>query len=85
MTFSLADMLKFLSSGGKKKKAAFSTEKEAFDFCRNLYKKNGGVTPELLRAYEFYQKNFHDGCEPFDGPESGSNFPSDFQKQRPAI
>lgn len=70
MFFPLTDILRFFHGGEKKKKSAFSSEKEAYDFCRNLYKKNGGATPELIRAYEFYQKNFEDGCEPYDGPET---------------
>ncbi len=69
MAFSLSDMLRFLSGGEKKKKPAFTSEKEAYDFCRNLYKKTGGVTPELRRAYEFYQKNFNDDCSTYFGPQ----------------
>jgi hypothetical protein len=62
MTFSLWDALRYFQGGDKKKKPAFGSDKEAYDFCRNLYKNSGGVTPELRRAYEFYLKNFDDGC-----------------------
>jgi hypothetical protein len=85
VTYSLNDLLNLLHGGKKKKKAAFSSEKDAYDFCRNLYKKNGSVTPELLRAYEFYQKNFDDECEPFDGPVSGPNLSTRFQAKRAAV
>lgn len=61
MAFSLRDMLRFLASP-KKKKSLFASEKEAYDFCRKAYKDTGGVTPELRRAFEFYQKNIDDGC-----------------------
>jgi len=57
MAFSLADMLRYLNGGHKKEKSIFRSEREAYDFCRNLYKDSGGVTPELRRAYEFYLKN----------------------------
>jgi hypothetical protein len=69
MAFSLADMLRHLAGGAQKEKSVFKSEKEAYDFCRNLYKKTGGVTPELRRAYEFYMRNSQDGCEQFAGPQ----------------
>ena len=53
-------------AGPAKEKSVFGSEKEAYDFCRNLYKKTGGVTPELRRAYEFYMKNASDNCGRFD-------------------
>ena len=62
MAFRLTDILRFLS-GPDKKKSVFQSEKEAYDFCRGLYKNSGGVTPELRRAFEFYQKNIDDGCD----------------------
>jgi len=71
--FSFKDFLRFLHGGERKAKPAFKTEKEAYDFARNLYKKTGGVTPELRRAYEFYQKNLDDGCGDFPGPNSGKH------------
>ncbi len=55
--FFLRDMLRYIHGGDRKPKSVFSSEKEAYDFCRNLYKKNGGVTPELRRAYDLYKKN----------------------------
>lgn len=61
MAYRLVDMLRWFHSP-EKKKAIFQSEKEAYDFCRSLYKKSGGVTPELQRAYEFYQKNIDDDC-----------------------
>lgn len=63
MAFSLRDALRFLHGGDAKEKAVFRSEKEAYDFCRSLYKETGGVTPELRRAYEFYLKNSDEGCE----------------------
>jgi hypothetical protein len=68
MAFSLTDILRYLHGGDKKKRSAFKSEREAYEFCRRLYKESGGVTPELRRAYEFYVKNSNDGCEPFLGP-----------------
>lgn len=67
--FSLVDALRHFNGGNSKPKPAFKSEKEAYDFARNLYKKTGGVTPELRRAYEFYKKNLDDGCDDFVGPE----------------
>lgn len=63
MAFQLRDMLRFFASP-EKKKSLFQSEKEAYDFCRSLYNKSDGVTPELQRAYEFYQKSIDDGCNP---------------------
>ena len=51
--------------GAKKEKSIFKSEKEAYDFCREVYEKRGGVTPELRRAYEFYMKNSADECHQF--------------------
>lgn len=67
MAFSLADALRWLHGGEQKKKPAFRSEREAYDFCRNLYKKTGGVTPELRRSYEFYLKHIDDGCGELSG------------------
>lgn len=64
MAYSLRDMLRFFAAPGKKKKSVFQSEKEAYDFCRSMYNKTGGVTPELQRAFEFYQKNINDECRP---------------------
>jgi hypothetical protein len=64
MGLSIADMLRFLQGGTAKEKSDFKSEKEAYDFCRQLYKESGGVAPELRRAYEFYLKNYDDGCDP---------------------
>lgn len=65
MAFSISDFLRFFHGGDKKEKSVFKSEREAYDFCRKLYKKNGGVSPELRRAYEFYMKDYDDGCEEF--------------------
>jgi hypothetical protein len=62
------DVVRHFFGGEKKKVAYFKTDKQAYDFCREAYKKSGGVTPELRRAYEFYMKNNSDGCEPFVDP-----------------
>jgi hypothetical protein len=67
--YSLRDFLRYLFGGTAKKKSAFKSEQEAYEFCLKAYKESGGVSPDLLRAYEFYQKNFHDdGCQQFYGP-----------------
>lgn len=68
MAFSLLHALRWFHGGDKKKKPAFKSEREAYTFLRNLYNKTGGVTPELRRTYEFYQKQFDEDCEPAAGP-----------------
>ncbi|GGF24497.1 hypothetical protein GCM10011321_14860 [Youhaiella tibetensis] len=73
MAFSLADALRWFHGGDKKAKPAFKSEREAYDFLRNLYKKTGGVTPELRRTYEFYQKQVDD-CEPTAGPRAPAGY-----------
>jgi hypothetical protein len=85
MAFSLSDMLRFFSGGEKKKKPAFTSEKEAYDFCRNLYKKTGGVTPDLRRAYEFYQKNFDDDCGTYFGPQQDTRVPPSVEGKREKV
>lgn len=80
MAFSLAEALRHLFGGDKKKKPAFKSEKEAYDFCRSVYNKTGGVTPELRRAYEFYMRNSQDGCEPYFGPPSDPHRTTERQK-----
>jgi hypothetical protein len=74
MALSLRDVLRFFIGGHAKKESAFANEKEAYDFCLKAYKDSGGVTPELRRAFEFYQRNYNDGCEQFLGPEEHPNF-----------
>lgn len=80
MVFQLRDALRFFNGGSAKEKAAFSTEKEAYDFCRNLYKKTGGATPELRRAYEFYVKNYNDDCAPSGRFEHHQDFETHGQR-----
>jgi hypothetical protein len=75
MAFSLSDALRWFNGGDKKAKPAFKSEREAYDFLRNLYKKTGGVTPELRRTYEFYQKQVDD-CGPELGPRSAAGHPT---------
>lgn len=60
MAFNLADALRWFHGGDKKTKPIFRSEREAYNALRNLYKKTGGVTPELRRTYEFYQRNSED-------------------------
>lgn len=64
---SLRDILRWMAGGDKKEKSVFASEKEAYEFCLRTYKETGGVTPELRRAFEFYQKNFDDDCPPSGG------------------
>lgn len=61
---SLRDILRWMAGRGKKEKSVFASEQEAYEFVQQAYKETGGVTPELRRAYEFYKKNFDDGCSP---------------------
>jgi hypothetical protein len=74
MAFSLREALRWIHGGASKPKPVFNSEKEAYDFCRSLYKSSGGVTPELRRAYEFYIRNYNDECGEFYGPEPRENF-----------
>ena len=77
MAFSLRDMLRHFFGGNAKKKSAFKSEKEAYEFCLRAYKESGGVAPELQRAVEFYRRNYHDdGCEPYLGPGDNSHLSS---------
>ena len=59
---SLRDLLRWLYGGDKKEESAFASEQEAYEWCLKAYKESGGVTPELRRAFEFYQKNYRDDC-----------------------
>lgn len=61
MAFSLRDLLR-RSFGPNKEKSVFASEKEAYDFCRSVYRDTGGVTPELRRAFEAYQHANNDDC-----------------------
>ena len=73
MAFNLRDILRFFHGGKNKPKPVFQTEKEAYEFCRRVYNASGGATPELRRAYEFYQKNYNDDPGVFLGPESDTH------------
>ena len=77
MAFSLRDVLRHFFGGDAKKKSAFKSEKEAYEFCLKAYKDSGGVTPELQRAFEFYRRHYNDGCEPFLGPDERPHFGAD--------
>lgn len=81
MAFSLRDILRFMASP-EKKKSVFSSEKEAYDFCRSLYNKSGGVTPELRLAVEFYKKNIDDECRPEVGFGSDEDYADKLQGVR---
>jgi hypothetical protein len=63
MGFPFTDVIRHFFGGDQKEEPAFKSEKEAYDFCRQVYNESGGVPPELLRAYEFYLKNFDDSCD----------------------
>lgn len=65
---SLRDLLRWLYGGDKKEKSVFASEKEAYEFLQKAYRESGGVTPELRRAYEFYQKHVNDDCAPHRHP-----------------
>lgn len=73
---SLRDALRWFAGGDKKEEPLFHSEKEAYDFCRNVYNKTGGATDELRRAFEFYQKNYNDGCDEFVGADEYTHFPA---------
>jgi hypothetical protein len=60
--FDLMEVLRHMFGGKRKKKSAFETERDAYDFCRKAYKDTGGVTPELRRAFEFYKAATSDDC-----------------------
>lgn len=60
---SLRDALRWFQGGDAKEEPLFKTEKEAYDFCRSIYNRTGGATDELRRAFEFYHKNYNDGCD----------------------
>lgn len=61
---SIAEFLRSMVGGDKKPKSAFASEQEAYEFVQRVYKETGGVTPELLRAYQFYIQNIDDDCPP---------------------
>lgn len=63
MAYSLADLVRWLHNP-KKERSVFASDKEAYDFCRRVYRETGGVSPELQRAYEFYQAAIDDDCRP---------------------
>jgi hypothetical protein len=71
--FSFADILRYFSGGSKKEKSVFKSDQEAYEFCRDVYEKQGGVTPELRRSYEFYMKNSADECSEFFGPSKDTH------------
>ena len=65
--FSMREFLRRALGGDKKEKSAFASEQEAYEFCLTVYRQTGGVTPELRRAYQFYQQNYNDDCPPAAG------------------
>lgn len=68
---SLQDFLRWMQGRDQKKKSAFDSEREAYDFVQKVYKDTGGVSPELRNAYLFYLKNIHDDCPSGSEPKSG--------------
>jgi hypothetical protein len=70
--FSMRAALRLFVGGKKKNKSVFRSEKEAYDFCRRVYKESGGVPPELRRTYDFYLKNYNGDCAE-TGPERDNN------------
>jgi hypothetical protein len=73
MAFDLREALRRMFGGEQKPKSVFHSEQEAYDFLNRVYKETGGVTPELRRAFEFYQHNIKDECREFTGPIEASN------------
>ncbi|MEI9993623.1 MAG: hypothetical protein WDM91_03425 [Rhizomicrobium sp.] len=69
---SLQDFLRWMQGRDQKKKSAFDSEREAYEFVQKVYKDTGGVSPELRNAYLFYLKNIHDDC-PAASSGPGSN------------
>ena len=67
---SLHDFLRRMIGGEGKKKSAFASEHEAYEFVQKVYKDTGGVSPELRNAFLFYLKNIHDDCPKGSGPRS---------------
>lgn len=61
--FSFRDILRYFMGGSAKKSTVFASERQAYDFARQVYKDTGGVTPELRRMYEFYQKSVNEHCD----------------------
>ena len=72
MAFSLREILRQLFNP-KKERSAFASEKEAYEFCQQVYRESGGVPPELRRAYENYRTAIDDDCRP--GSESTETAP----------
>ena len=72
--FSLREWLRQQFGGGNKKKTVFASEQQAYEFCRQAYRESGGVTPELQRIYEFYQKSLYDttGAEDIEADSASS-------------
>lgn len=62
--FSIMDILRRAMGGDKKPHSVFKNEEEALRFCRDAYQKSGGITPELQRAFEYYQQHVEDECLP---------------------
>ena len=54
---SLRDFLRWMAGRDKKEESVFANEQEAYEFCQEAYRETGGVTPDLRKAFEFYQKN----------------------------
>ena len=78
--FSLRDALRHFAGGKNKEKPLFRSEKEAYDFCRRLYNESGGVSPELRKSFEFYQKNINNDCDQFFGPNENPHLISDWKR-----
>ena len=70
MAFSLRELLRWNTSP-EKEKSVFASEKEAYDFCRSVYRDTGGVTPELRRVYEAYQNAINEQC--YTGERAAEN------------
>ena len=87
--FSLRELLRYMFGGKAKKRSAFSSEREAYDFVRNAYKETGGVTPELQRMFDFYKNSLNEQCagepsEARDTPARGRKHTVEIQL-RPAV
>ena len=44
-------------------RVVFASEEEAYRWCEEVYRQTGGVTPELRRSFETYQRTVDDSFQ----------------------